>query len=86
MSVATVLYGDGKSLLFNTNCRNICLLYDLRQKCNEVCSENDKLDLATEKGECKNLSKHLDAYACDYISHRERMVLIKIEGKFVSKC
>lgn len=75
----TVRYGDDQSVLFNSDCRNIILLNNIKQRCK--CVDENVVDLSDESGSVVNLSSHLHEYGKNYLMDKGSFILIRVETK-----
>lgn len=74
----TVRYGDDQSRLFNINCRNEVLLYQIKKRCK--MDHDEIIDLSDEHGVVKNLRQNLDEYGYDYLKERETLILLRVDA------
>ncbi|KAL4238970.1 protein cxorf65 [Mactra antiquata] len=73
----TVRYGDDQSRLFNINCRNEVLLYQIKKRCK--MDRDEIIDLSDEHGTVKNLRQNLNEYGYDYLKERESLILLRVD-------
>ncbi|XP_045172483.1 uncharacterized protein CXorf65 homolog [Mercenaria mercenaria] len=74
----TVRYGDNESRLFNINCRNEVLLYQIKKRCK--MDHDEIIELSDEQGSVKNLRQNLNEYGYDYLKERETLILLRVDA------
>ncbi|XP_074018634.1 uncharacterized protein CXorf65 homolog [Numenius arquata] len=72
----TVLHGENKKTLFNSQCKVQLLLESIKRCCG--CEKEGEIELADENGQVKNLLQNQDRYASQLLSEREFCVLLKV--------
>ncbi|XP_076468298.1 uncharacterized protein CXorf65 homolog [Babylonia areolata] len=86
MSYITVKFGEGQQQVFNPNCRAVCLLQNVRDRCVVWMDDEDldllhgaDIDLADESGNVKYLRDSPYRYASEILHDRETLVLLRVE-------
>ncbi|XP_002732971.2 uncharacterized protein LOC100371097 [Saccoglossus kowalevskii] len=73
----TVKFGDGKSEIFNPNCRNAILLHNIKERCD--CDIEDMVELSDETGNVMHLLTNPADYGKQYLTERTAFILLRVE-------
>ncbi|KAL8610437.1 hypothetical protein ACOMHN_035154 [Nucella lapillus] len=73
-----VRYGEDKSKIFNSHCKNGILLETMKIHCG--CGKKEVVEVCDERGLVKNLRNHPTSYGSDFLKERETLVLLTVHN------